>query len=108
MSTKIVVTLNLEWLKQNQQKFIAAANSNMADDDPDRDTLLDIEFDAELDDWEVGEDSDSRLAYAGYTDRSADAYVHLQSPFSDDMRLKMAEHMIKTLNKAKALLESIK
>lgn len=104
MPTKAIITIGKDWFEANKQNFLNAANKNL--DDRELNSEYKIEVDVTISDSDFVDSE--YISYDTYDDEEERVHVFLDSPLEDDHKIRIAEALIKKLNKAKTLLESIK
>lgn len=105
MSQKVTVNINAKWFEENKQKFLQAANQNL--DKEDKNTEYEIEVPAEVVDYNFHQGEENSLGYCNIGDDN-NLRVWITEPLTSSMMMNVAESVVKMLNKAKTLFETLK
>lgn len=105
---KATIRLEKKWFEENKQRFINAGNANLEQDDELYNNYYEIEFDVSVASFDFDGSENEGVGYEGYMNTAPHGQIWIDRPLNDDMRMKIAEVVVKRLNKAKALLESLK
>lgn len=107
-SGTLVLEIDLEWLKAHQKEFLESFKNEYPNDKEDHGKRILIPVPFEMEDFEVGD----KMFSVTYSDRIPEPgtklYIKIYHDFSADLMVKLTEHIVKKLNRAKTYFETMK
>lgn len=100
--------IDAKWFKAHEKEFLEAFNKAYPNDTEDHNKQFLIEMPFEMEDFSVGENS-YRIDYADrIPEQGTKMRVLIKHQYSAELLGRLAEHIVKKLNKAKAYFETMR